>query len=101
MHTTEVMDQDSGVWVCHHNGDFSGEVILIPPRIWVMQRASRANWDPEKIRRIEDMPNHEFAEQFEMQVPARVMFYLVGTHVISERISKLEQMTPDEVLGLA
>lgn len=85
MHSTEIEISDSryygnweyeskydGVWTCHHNGDFSGEVWILPP-----------NFSP-----------HEEP----IKIPFVVMKELVGKYLRNREISRVEQMSGAEYI---
>jgi hypothetical protein len=70
MHTRNLLI-DGVNWNLHHNGDYSGDVI---------------------VRNLK-------TEQ-EMEIPFEVFKTLVADAVVSHRISMLEQGEPDDILGL-
>ena len=61
--------------VFFHNGDFSGEVIV-------------------------RVPESKNEDQQEVEVPFEDLKEFVAKYICSEKISKLEDAEPDEILGL-
>ena len=87
MHSIQCVGDDGNETIFHFNSDLSGDVTIVR-----RQRPTDETTN-EEMRVINDA-------SVEIQVPGEHLLQFVAAHVVSERISELEDMDWREALGL-
>jgi hypothetical protein len=81
----------------HHNGDFSGDAILVIPNGMVTYDGIKVGELPQRLR---DGITVRPGQSVELEIPMQALLELVAEAVRSQRISEIEQATPEQLLGV-
>lgn len=97
MHTSDVTDDDGRQWAIHHNGDFSGDIVIDLQETdfekYLAPIEVRA--EAEAIARERGYETREF---FSVKIPFAVMKELVGRYLRDEQMSQLEDASGSDYL---
>lgn len=107
MHSKTYKGIEDGPWTIHHNGDYSGDVVITintyhPNRTYseridyftnVEQRAS--------MQRLIHAPEDLAPDGYEVKIPYELMERIVADKIRMDMMEKVEQMDEKEILAIA
>lgn len=104
MHSHEYSGIEGGPWTVHHNGDYSGDVVIevntYHPNHTYEQRVTFHDLSAQRkeMQRLIHGPDDLMSDGYEVKIPFELMKRIVAEKIRSDMMERIEEMEPDEIL---
>lgn len=104
MHTDIFDTVEGGKFTVHHNGDYSGDVKINIPVVGLQdERVTFQDMSEQRERfgKLIHAPEDLMKDFYEVSIPYQLLEQIVADKLRDDLMSKIEEMTTSEILGLA